>query len=95
MNHWLVNSWTQNGWDVTRDTCTNCGLRFDYFTTVHAKETLPERREAHERECWKPDPRCPYATDAVPQLRCVLPAGHPTGPQYSWFTDDNGHILEA
>jgi hypothetical protein len=96
MNHWRTDSWQQDGWTRVQYTCTKCGLRFEYFQAGVSSKWLISRREEHEKECWEPEPRCAFVLhpDAVPVLRCGLAAGHPEGPQYDWFTDYNGHVIE-
>ena len=96
MNHWRTDTWTQNGFNTIRYTCTKCGFRFEYFSAPRSRDSVLDRQTEHQKECWEPDPQCTFILNpgALPVLRCMLKAGHPEGPQFDWFTDFNGHVVE-
>lgn len=96
MNRWRTDSWGTTTYPVTTYTCIRCGFRLEHFQTGKGFAPLAKAQGQHEKECWDPDPQCTFVLhpDAVPVLRCKLAAGHPEGPQYDWFTDYNGHVVE-
>lgn len=93
MNYWREDSWRASTFSTIRVTCTNCGMKFEYFGVPGVQEDVQARKADHEQECWVDLPLCDQV-DKVTGANCTLKQGHPAGPQFDWFTDHNGHIWE-
>lgn len=80
-------SWEQaNGYTIIRGTCPECSETREVFGRFAYKLREWAERHNHLQE----PPQCPWVS---PKGQCCLVKGHPTGPQYSWFTDHEGHIV--
>ena len=85
---------------VTKDVCTNCGYTFQWFTSgISVMPDIHEHRRRHETHCLEDRVRCKYRKVGAKHLgarrpQCILPDGHPVGPQFNWFTDEDGHMFD-
>jgi len=80
-----------------RLTCTLCTKTIGFTEARHSQlyrdkhaELCKPPKTAAQQQC--PEERFIRGPGGMYYVQCILAAGHPAGPEYSFFTDFQGHI---